>query len=110
MNKIRQRLYVILEKEPKREDKVSRFINIFLVCLICLNLSAIVVSLIFDLPDVVLKIFDYIEIVSVVIFSAEYLLRIWVDPYKPPSLASKKRVDEKISPLFAADFLADGIN
>ncbi|MCL2175475.1 MAG: HD domain-containing protein [Treponema sp.] len=109
MNKIRQRLYVILEKEPKREDKVSRFINLFLVCLICLNLTAIVISLIFDLPDVVLKIFDYIEIVSVVIFSAEYLLRIWVDPYKPPSLASKNVLMRKFPPYLRQIFSLIGL-
>jgi len=109
MNKIRQRLYVILEKEPKREDKVSRFINIFLVCLICLNLTVIVVGLIFDLPDIALKIFDYIEIFSVIIFSVEYLLRIWVDPYKPPSLASKNALLRKFPPYLRQIFSLIGL-
>jgi HD-GYP domain-containing protein (c-di-GMP phosphodiesterase class II) len=100
MNKFKQRLYVILEREPKREDKASRFINLFLFYLIWLNLAAVILSLIFYefLPAIVIKILYYFEFFSVVVFSVEYLLRIWIDPCKPPVLISKNVILSKLPP------------
>jgi len=98
MNKIRKRLYVILEKEPKREDKTTRFINVFLLCLIWLNLTVIVLSFIIEIEGYLLIIYNYFEIFSITIFTVEYLLRIWIDPCKPPSLISKNVILSKLPP------------
>jgi len=95
---IRQRLYVILEKEPKREDKVSRFINTVLLVLIWLNIIAVILSFFDELSDSYSKIFYRFELVSIIIFSVEYLLRVWVDPCKPFNLSSKKGFFQKLPP------------
>jgi len=98
MEKIRQRLYTILEKEPRREDKASRIVNVFLLCLIWVNLAAVVLSFIVELKGTYLKIYNYFEIFSIAVFSVEFLLRIWIDPYKPPSLVSKNVLLSKLPP------------
>jgi len=109
MGKLRQRLYIILEREPKREDKLSRFVNIFLFYLIWLNLTVIVIGIIVDLPVIVERIFRYIEIFSIVIFSVEYLLRIIVDPCKPPALVSKNVILSKLPPYLRYIFSPLGL-
>ncbi|MCL2186184.1 MAG: HD domain-containing protein [Treponema sp.] len=80
---LRQRIFVILENEPKREDKLSRFINQALLCLIGLNIIAVIISILIDLPVTLINLFYYFELFSIIIFTIEYLLRLWVDPYKP---------------------------
>jgi len=98
MKKIRQRLYVILEKEPKREDKVSRFINMFLLCLIWVNITVVILGYFIDFQGTIGIIFFYFELFSITIFTVEYLLRIWIDPYKPPALVSKNVILSKLPP------------
>ncbi|MCL2765242.1 MAG: HD domain-containing protein [Treponema sp.] len=109
MDKIRQRLYVILEKEPKREDKVSRFFNLFLLFFIWINLTVVILGLIFDLHDNFLIIYNYFEIFSIALFTIEFLLRIWIDPYKPPSLVSKNVLLSKLPPYLCYIFSPLGL-
>ena len=99
MNKFRQRLYTILEKDPKQGDYVSRSINIFLFCLIWINIAAAICGLFEEITNKYNKILIYIETVSVVIFSIEYLLRLWVSPFKPPAFSSKAPVLSKLPPF-----------
>jgi len=98
MNKFRQRLYAILEKDPKSGDSVSRFVNIFLFCLIWINIAAAICSLFEEITSRYGGILFYIEAVSVGIFTVEYLLRLWVSPYKPPAFSSKNPVLSKLPP------------
>ena len=109
MKKIRQRLYTILEKEPRREDKVCRFVNMFLFCLIWINLITIVLELIFHFDGILRIIYNYLEIFSITVFSIEFLLRIWVDPCKPPSLRSKNVVLAKLPPYIRYVFSPLGL-
>jgi len=99
MEKIRQRIYAILEKDPKKGDKVTSFVNIFLFCLIWINIAASICGLIDEIINRYNRILFYIELFSVIIFSIEYLLRLWVSPYKPPSITSKHPVLSKLPPF-----------
>jgi len=83
IRKIRQRIYVILENEPKREDLLSRFINQALLYLICLNIISVLICTLIELPANIISFLNYFELFSIIIFTVEYLLRLWVDPYKP---------------------------
>jgi len=109
MEKIRQRIYAILEKDPKKGDKVTSFVNIFLFCLIWINIAAAICGLIEEIENKYHLILYYIEFVSVIIFSIEYLLRVWVSPYKPPSLSSKNPVSSKMLPYLRYIFSPMGI-
>ena len=98
MDKIRKRIYNILEKEPRRADKASRVVNTFLFYLIWLNIAAVILGFFVELPDRFSKYLYYFEVFSIVIFTVEYLLRLWVDPYKPPSFSAKNPLLSKLPP------------
>jgi|GEM_PF-2177720 len=83
IRKIRQRVFIILENEPKREDKISRFINNTLLYLISLNIISVLISYLIEIPYKVNIFLNYFELISIIIFTVEYLLRLWIDPYRP---------------------------
>jgi len=109
MEKIRQRIYTILEKDPKKGDKVTAFINAFLFCLIWINIAAAIIGLFDNLNNEYRRILFYIELFSIIIFSVEYLLRLWVSPYKPPSLTSKNPILSKLPPYLRYIFSPMGM-
>jgi len=109
MEKIRQRIYAILEKEPKREDKACRFVNVFLFCLIWINIAAAICGLFEEIGREYHQILFYIELVSIIIFTIEYLLRLWVAAYKPPALSAKNPILSKLPPFLRYMFSPMGI-
>ena len=109
MDKLRKRIYEILEKEPRKEDKANRFVNLFLFYLILLNIAAVILGLFVEFPGKYNKIILYFETFSIGIFSLEYLLRIWITPYKPPSHSSKNPILSKLPPYFRYIFSPMGL-
>ena len=77
LRKIRHRLYQILEQGPDG-DRASRLVGQLLVALIVINLVAMTLESVPSLEARYSVLFGLIEICSLVLFSAEYLLRIWV--------------------------------
>jgi voltage-gated potassium channel len=77
LRKIRIRLYQILEQGPVG-DQASRLVGRLLVALIVVNLAAMTLESVPSLAAQYQAFFEAIEICSLVFFSAEYLLRIWV--------------------------------
>lgn len=75
IEKIRIRIYQILERAAAG-DRISRAFDIFILSLICANVLAVILETIPSLSSLKI-IFRWFEIVSVVIFSLEYLLRVW---------------------------------
>ena len=73
--KIKQRIFEIIQIASPN-DKVSKIFDISLIALILLNVSLVIADT-FSLPLIVQKISGILEKISVIIFSIEYLLRIW---------------------------------
>jgi voltage-gated potassium channel len=71
-----QRIFEIIEKSQP-EDRASRYCDLFLFALIVLNLAAVCLETIDTLYAQYKSAFIAIELVSVTIFSLEYILRIW---------------------------------
>ena len=71
-----KRIFEIIEKGDA-DDRASRFCDLFLFGLIVLNLVAVCLETVDTLYDQYKAVFSIIELVSVVIFSIEYFLRIW---------------------------------
>ena len=59
------------------ETTLSRCINYFLVVLIIGNVAAVLLETVNDLYTSYRVWFDYFEVISIAIFSIEYLLRLW---------------------------------
>ncbi|WP_454666312.1 ion transporter [Acinetobacter calcoaceticus] len=59
------------------ETTISRCINYFLVILIVGNVAAVLLETVNDLYTSYHAWFDYFEVISIAVFSIEYLLRLW---------------------------------
>jgi voltage-gated potassium channel len=92
--KLRRRLYEILEQGPIN-DRLGRVTNQSIVTLIIINLAAVVLE---SIPDYAARfgaLFTTIEIVSLILFTIEYGLRVWIAvehaPYRQLKRSSARR-------------------
>jgi voltage-gated potassium channel len=83
----RQRVYEILEVASKL-DKVSRLVDVGLIVLILLSVSAIILESVEAINNSYHEYFYWFEIISISIFSIEYILRIWSCVDSPINLES----------------------
>lgn len=104
---MRKRLYLMLDA-GHTEEPLAHTVDIFIVTLISLNVLAVIVE---SIPGVYMAhqtYFDAFEIFSVILFSIEYMTRVWVaiesdNPrYKHPV---KGRLRFMISPLALIDLI-----
>jgi len=95
--------------EDRSHDPVSRFINTSLIILIFANVVAIVASSEDAIDRRFNGFFEAFEVVSLVIFTIEYLLRIWVsveNKAKGYNHPVRGRLKYMLSPMAIIDFLA----
>ena len=82
MKKIRERIFHIIQIGDK-SDLPSRVFDIFIVFVICFNISATLFAT-FEESAPYKNIIDQIETVTVIIFTIEYILRIWTADFLYP--------------------------
>jgi len=103
---LRRRVHTLLE-EGAPDDLPSRCVDVFLGVLIGSNVVAAVVGTIEPLPNVVERFLNTFELLSVWIFGAEYLLRLWScverEEYRRPVLG---RFRFAFTPLALVDLCA----
>ena len=105
---LRHRLAIILETDHGR-DHVSRVVDVALVTIILLNVAAIILESVPDMVAVYGDWFETFEVVSIVIFSVEYLLRVWSAPDiagRDFGAGLKGRLRYMATPLALIDLLA----
>ena len=73
---LRKKAYQLLEGEDP-ESKISRQVNVFLVCLIIANVTAVMLESDSGISQRYVTEFAIFEVISVIIFSIEYVLRVW---------------------------------
>ena len=104
MNK--NRIWEILEIS-KENDKTSKIFDYFISILIFLNVVAIILETEEKIFGKYELYFTYFELISVLIFSIEYLLRLWscvsVDKYRHPIFGRIKYI---FSPMAIVDLIA----
>lgn len=88
MKKIKQRLFEIIEK-TNDDDKASKIFDICIIVLILVNVVLVIVDT-FNVPPKVSKYFNFIETVSVIIFTAEYICRLYTADLLYPDLTPLK--------------------
>lgn len=99
---IKKRVFEIIEK-GKDGDKASKIFDTFLISLICINVLCVFLDT-FSPTEKQAHIFKCIEIVSVIIFTIEYLLRVWTAPFLYPD---KTKVVATIKYIFSFMALID---
>lgn len=103
---LKKRVYEILEAAVPG-DRTSRVFDIFIISLISLNVIALVVGTVKPLYEKCPLFFRAFEIVSVTIFSVEYVLRLWSCTLNPEHAAPVRgRLRFAATPLAIIDLLA----
>ena len=104
--RLRRRLYEIVEV-AKEGDKASRVFDLFIVSLITLNVVALVLETVDPMSRIAEPFFRIFELISVVIFTMEYALRVWLCTQNPKySRPVLGRLRFAISPMAIIDLLA----
>lgn len=86
----------ILRTLDKADDKdiVSKRFDQFIMGLILLNVTAVIVETVDSIHDKYELVFQYFEVFSVIVFSIEYVIRVWactaIEKYKHPVLGRLK--------------------
>ena len=103
---LKRRSYEILEKGAP-DDLWSRRVDIFIIVLILLNILAVILESVKWLKADYALLFDYVEKFSILIFSIEYLIRIWsITEKKEYSDPFKGRIKYLFSFYSVVDLLA----
>jgi voltage-gated potassium channel len=80
--KTKHKVHILLHPELG-ESKADKFVNIFIISLIVLNILAVMVETIKPIHDKYETFFEYFDQVSVGIFAVEYILRVWSCTHDP---------------------------
>jgi voltage-gated potassium channel len=100
---LRRRTHQILEQGPFG-DETSRLVNRLLVAMIIVNLVATVLQSVPALEAKYGALFDVVEWLSLILFTAEYVLRVWVAADNGDDL--RQRLKYVLSPIGIVDLLA----
>jgi len=103
VQRLKRRIYEILEATDP-EDALGRLVNFFIMALIVLNVAAVVLESEASIAGRYGPLFDAFGIVSIIAFTAEYALRLWVSDLEPGrSDPVGGRVRFALSPLAIID-------
>ena len=103
---LKKRIGLIIQK-ARRGDKPSLYFDYFIVTLIFLNVIAIVLESFVTLYYRYIEWFSLFEVISVITFTVEYLLRLWTaDISYIQSKRVKSRFSFLVSPMALIDLFA----
>jgi voltage-gated potassium channel len=74
---LRKRIWNTLERTPNSQESLSVLVDIFLITLILLNVAAIILESVEKIFAAYHSAFAIFETFSIVVFSVEYILRVW---------------------------------
>lgn len=80
--KTKHKVHILLHPELG-ESKADKFINIFIITLIVLNVIAVMIETIDPIHARYEKYFNWFDAISVYIFTTEYVLRVWSCTHDP---------------------------
>lgn len=105
MKKAKLWVYNLIGDDEEKDWKSNLFDGI-IITLIMINVIQVVVST-FPLSKSVTRIFSYIELISVIIFTLEYFARVWTSTYIYPNLSPvRARIRYMVSFMAIIDLLA----
>lgn len=105
MKLTKKRLFEIIQA-AESEDAASKVFDSFIIFLIIVN-TIVIIAATFNVPAQVSRIFGFIEIFSVVVFTIEYALRIYTSDYLYPQLSPfRARLKYALSFMALVDLLA----
>lgn len=100
-----RRIFEILNN-PRPDDKLGRFVSLVLLLLIAANVTANVIETDAEIAASAPRFFRSFEIVSVGVFTAEYILRLWSCVADPRFSGRFGRLKMALSPMALIDLAA----
>ena len=85
-----QRYFAHLLEPDTADTGLAKAVDIFITTIILLNITALIVDTVPGIPFFYKENFLFFEIFTVIIFSLEYVLRIWIAPVTDKYSVSKK--------------------
>ncbi|MBT3307282.1 MAG: ion transporter, partial [Alphaproteobacteria bacterium] len=82
MPRLRRRVYEILDV-GRKGDRLSEWADIALITLISLNVVAVILESVAAIQSAAPVFFEWFEIFSVIVFTIEYVFRVWSGPEHP---------------------------
>jgi voltage-gated potassium channel len=102
----KRKVHILLHPELG-ESKADKFVNAFIITLIVLNVIAVMLETVKPLHEKYERIFHYFDMISVGIFTIEYVLRVWSCTHDPRYKGSVKgRIKYVLTPGALIDLLA----
>lgn len=102
-NKIKSRVFEIIEVG---KSLPSRIFDVFIIIMIILTVITVIVET-FDIPSFLQDIFNTFEIISIIVFTVEYILRVWTADLLHPELSPlRARLKYIVSFMAIIDLLA----
>jgi voltage-gated potassium channel len=104
---LRNKLFRIIDGDPEYCGRIGRALNIFLMLLIISNVLAVILESVHPFYLAYKDFFILFEIFSIVVFSVEYLLRLWTipeDPFYQGAISGRWRYAR--TPMAIIDLLA----
>ena len=105
MSRVKRRVYEILEQDVD-PGLLSRSIDGFLLALIVSNITVVVLESIVSLRESYGAFFESFELISVVIFSVEYVSRLWICNIRQQYQGALGRARYALTPMAIVDLLA----
>ncbi len=106
LHKIQRRIFEIIELDHPG-DTYSKIFKVFIITLIILNIITVVISTVEDIYQQYQTWLDNFELISVIIFTIEYILRIWSSNVAPGYKHSIwGRIKFMFKPLVIIDLIA----
>lgn len=106
-HKTKQKVHSLLHPEIVGDSHWDRVINIFIIVLIILNVTAVMLETVPTIDAPHRKFFKDFDLVSVIIFTIEYILRVWSCTHDPRyKHGIKGRLKYMSSPAALIDLLA----
>lgn len=76
-NDVKKKVYGLLDPDTIGIPKWDRVVNVFIIVLIVLNVIAVMLETVKPIHDQYATFFSNFDTISVIIFTVEYLLRVW---------------------------------
>lgn len=102
---LRQWAYQLIEPRVTG-SKAAKAVDLLLIALIFVNIVAIVLESVEAINNVFADLFQALETFSIVVFSVEYIVRIWTAPEDPAYRRRLGRLRYSYSPMAIVDLLS----
>ncbi len=104
-NSLRSRCYHLLDGD-NASSTIGHMINGFIITLIIVNVAVVIVESIPEINQQYETQFQWLEVFSVIVFTLEYLIRIWIAPENPRfGTGLKGRLKYIRSPIALVDLI-----